>query len=209
MDVNSFVHLLLIDRKVLFSSLSFLFSLACYVPYVKSVLTDKDIHPTLSSWLSWLATDIAVLAGIMAAGEMAWQMVAYILGCLFVIAASVYRGAAVGWTRFDSICFGIVIVACLLWYLSGDPNVGIVTNIVAVLFGTTPVLRNLWRDPKREPFLSWILVGIGGMFGALAVPEWNIAGALAPVVYLVLQVLIILLICRKFLMADAQPIVEE
>ncbi len=184
------------DIISVFAVLAFLFSAVAYVFYIKSVLA-SNAQPTISSWISWWLMDIAILAGIIAAGEMAWQMVAYIVGVVFVIGASVYKGAVVGWTRLDSVCLAIVIVAIGLWVISGDPNIAIVLSLVAITIGTIPMVVNIWRHPAREPLVPWFFFLAGGIFGVLAIPVWNIAAALTPVWFLVLGVLNVLLISRK------------
>ncbi len=87
--------------------------------------------------------------------------------------------------------------AVALWGVSGSPNVAIILSLIAVVVGTVPMIVNVWRDPVREPFLPWLLGLAGGVFGVLAIPAWNIAAALSPIVFLFLQVIIVLLISRK------------
>ncbi|NTU66982.1 MAG: hypothetical protein HGB08_03600 [Candidatus Moranbacteria bacterium] len=187
------------DSRTAFSVLAFLFSLADYVVYIAYIIKSKDIRPTLSSWISWFVMDAAILAGIIAAGEMAWQIVACTLGSLCVIFAIWRKRTFVmNWTRLDFSCLGIVLLSALIWGISGNPNIGIVINIIAITIGTVPMFRNLWRDPNIEPLLPWALVAIGGVFGILAISAWNLASALAPVWFLALQIAAVILICRKF-----------
>lgn len=186
------------DIKSVFAALAFLFSIATYVPYTQAVLK-SNARPTISAWISWWIVDIAILAGIMASGEMAWQLVAYIVGVIFVLGASIYKGCAGGWTRLDFICLGLVIVAVGLWAVTGNPRISIVITLIAMSIGTIPMLVNVWKNPTREPVFPWILVTIGGLFAVLAVQRWNIAAALTPLWMLALQVLTVGLIFRKYL----------
>lgn len=185
------------DTKTIFAVFAFLFSAAAYIPYVTSVMKSNS-KPTISSWICWLLMDSAVLAGMIAAGTIAWQMVAYVVGVIAVISACIYKGAALGWTRLDSISLVIVCSAVGLWAVSGNPNMVIVLSLTALTIGTIPMWVNLWRDPIREPFLPWLLVLIGGIFGVMVVPEFSIAAALSPIYFLTLQSLTIWLISRKF-----------
>jgi hypothetical protein len=186
-----------VDPRPVFAILSFLFSAGAYVPYVKAVLV-SNARPTISTWISWGVMDAALLAGMIAADEMAWQLVSYIGGVGFVIAASVYKGATLGWTRLDSVCISLVFMAVGLWTLSGNPNIAIMTSAIATTIGTIPMVRNIWHNPTREPILPWILVVIGGGFGVSAVRSWTIAAALGPVCFFILQIIIVVLISRKF-----------
>lgn len=182
----------------IFATLSFIFSTLAYVPYTISTLTSST-RPTLSTWLSWWIMDVAILAGMFVKGAVALQMLAYVIGCAFVIGACLWRGANVGWTKVDTICMVFVLIAIVLWALSGDANFAIVLSLSAVLIGCVPMLKNILKDPAREPLFPWILVMVGGLFGIAAIPQWTIANALTPVVFAIIQVFFVILISRKFL----------
>lgn len=181
----------------IYSALAFLFSIAMYVPYVKSVLSSKA-HPTISSWISWCIMDAAILGAMIAQDAIASQMVAYVMGTVVVVAASLLKGAVLGWKKLDSICLVIVVAAVALWILSGNPDVAIMLSLMAIIIGTVPMIVNILYEPTHEPFLPWVLCLIGGFFGVAAIPAWTIAAALTPVVFLVLQVMIVVLVSRKF-----------
>ncbi|MDO8560972.1 MAG: hypothetical protein Q7R91_02045 [bacterium] len=185
----------MVNHKSVFTALAFLLSAVAYVPYTASVLSG-DAHPTISSWISWGIMDVAILVGVIAAGEMAWQMVAYITGAAVVVMTSVWKGAAMGWTRLDFACFAIVIVAVALWTISKEPNVLIVLCLVATTIGTIPTITSVWTDPGREPPLPWLLIVAGSACGVLAIKKWNIAGALTPICFLALQITVLLIIYR-------------
>lgn len=185
------------ERTVFFGVLAFLFTIALYAPYAKSIIA-QSARPTLSSWISWLIMDIAILAAMVAQKAIAWQMVAYALGCGFIICVTLWKGGTLGWKRLDSICVGLVAVAAILWWQSGDPDVAIVVNLAAMIIGSVPLWQNLREDPMREPFLPWCLALAGGIFGVLAIPALSIAGALTPVVFLLLQLYTIALIARRW-----------
>lgn len=190
------------DVLSIFATLAFALSAAAYVPYIASILRSNK-QPTLSTWVSWGLMDVAILAGMVTAGEIAWQMVAYVIGVSLVIGASLYKCATIGWTHLDSGCLTIVTVAIGLWVVTGDPNIAIILSLVAVTVGTVPMVVNIWKDPVREAIFPWLLFLAGGIFGVLAIPTWNIAAALTPVWFLVLQVAIVLLIARKWLHSKA------
>lgn len=186
--------------KTLFAALAFAFSVAAYWPYTRSVLESKA-RPTLSAWMSWGLMDVAILAGMIAAEEVAWQMVAYVFGVSFVIGAAIYKKATLGWKRLDTICMTIVVSAIGLWAVTGDPEVAIALSLVAVTVGSIPAIVNVWNDPAREPRLPWVLIGIGGACGVLAVTKWSIAGAATQVWFFVFRVVFLSLIYRRELQA--------
>jgi hypothetical protein len=151
-----------------FDLLALVVSVIAYVPLVRSIYTSKA-RPTISLWISWGLMDTAILAGMIAAGEIGWQMVAYVIGVGFVLGVCIYKKASLGWTRLDTICLLIVIVAILMWALSGDPDMAIIFSLIAAVVATIPFARNLWIDPAREIMSPWVLFLIGGIFGVMAI----------------------------------------
>lgn len=203
MDIAS-IYGLFFDSHKVFSFLAFAFSFADYVAYIGCLARNKDIRPTISSWISWFVMDAAILAGIIAAGETAWQIAACTVGAFCVIATILLkRTFTMNWTKLDFFCFGTVLFSAIVWIVSGNPNFGIVINVMAVTIGTIPMYRNLLKDPSIEPLLPWALVSIGGIFGILAIESWNLAAALAPVCFLSLQLAAVSMICRKFVRKNA------
>jgi hypothetical protein len=186
-----------VETTSFFGLLAFFLSAVAYFPYWKALLAG-EARPTISSWISWGTMDVAILAGMLAQGTIAWQMVAYIVGACLIIGISVWKGATMDWKKLDAFCLTSALIAIVLWYLSGNPDVAIILGVFAFVIGTIPMLSNTWHDPIHEPILPWALFLTGGMCGVAAIPTWNIASALTPVVFLVCQVTVVVLICRKF-----------
>lgn len=186
------------DLKSVFTILSSIFVVLFYVPYVLAIISG-EAKPTLSTWISWFLMDSAIFAGMIAANDIAYQMVAYIAGTTLVLGLSAYRRASLGWKTLDTVCVFIVVLAVGLWVYTGDPNLAIIFSLVAIVVGTVPMLSNLIKDPTVEPMLPWILVSIGGTFGLLAIPSWTIAGALTQIVFFLLQSVVLALMLRRFM----------
>jgi hypothetical protein len=184
--------------KSIFAFLSFFFSLMFYIPYAWSIQRDDATKPTLSTWFMWFLNDLVILSGIILNGTIVWQMVAYTLGSLIILCICIRKKVPFGnWTTLDYMCLGILLLALLLSFFAG-PNEAIFWGLVAFTVGTIPLTINLWNDPSREPLFPWIVVLFGGFFGVLAIPSNTIADALTPIWMFLIQIGIVLLICRKF-----------
>lgn len=190
------------DRFAFFGILSFLFSTLAYFPYVDGVLRSKT-RPTISTWISWTLMDASIFAGMIAQEEIAWQMLAYVLGSLVVVAVSIYKGASLGWKLLDTICVAIVIGALAGWFITGDAKVAIVLGLISAVVGSVPMLINTWKSPFNELLMPWILVLLGGICGIGAIANWTIVGAATPVTFLVIQAAFVLLIGRRFFVERA------
>lgn len=185
------------DAKAIFAALSFFFSAIAYIWFVRGVLESKT-RPTISSWISWGLMDGAILAGMVVAGEIAWQMAAYTFGVCCVLYACRYKKASMDWKNLDTFCVCAVCLAIAGWMMTGNPDVAIIVSLVAITVGSVPMLVNSWRNPHNEQLLPWTLIVTGGAFGVLAIKNWSIAGALTQVVFLLIQIAVFLLIARKF-----------
>lgn len=153
-------------------------------------------HPTLSTWIAWGIMDVAILVGMILAGEIAWQVVAYVVGVAVVFTASAWKGASVGWTLLDLGCLAVVALAVIFYLLSKKPAVLIIISLIGMTIGTIPTIVSMWNDPMREPLLPWLLFMAGGICGMLAVKEWRSIALASPTCFLVLQVLVLVLMFR-------------
>ena len=183
--------------KLIFGLLSFTFSAVAYYPYFKKIKSGHA-HPTISTWICWLIMDSALLAGMIAKGEIAYQLGAYVLGATSVLIACVQVKAPLGWWWLDTVCMVLVGTAMFGWFKTGDPDIAIVVSVAAFIIGCCPMLINLYLKPEREPLTPWIVSWVGAMCGVAAIRKWNPIDSLTPLAFFILGLAVILLILRKF-----------
>lgn len=183
------------EAKFVFGLLSFAFSAAAYYPYYKQI-KNGDAHPTISTWLCWLAIDSTILAAMVIKHQVAYQMVAYTLGVLVVLIACIQAKAPLGWWWLDTVCIVLVGVAIVGWTQSGA-EIAIEISAAAFLISCAPMFINIYHKPECEPFWPWLISWTGACFGMLAIPRWDITNALVPTVFFILGMVVILLIVRK------------
>ncbi len=183
------------DWLIIFEALCFLLSIGFYVAYIPSVLSGKT-KPTLSSWISWVIMDSAILAGMLAQGAISWQLVAYVMGTSVLLALCAWRGSSLGWKRLDSYCLSVSVLASALWAISGNPNIAIVLSLAAIVVGSMPMFVNTWKNSIHESILPWAVSFVGGIFSVLAIREWTIASALTPITIFVLQCIFMVILLR-------------
>jgi hypothetical protein len=184
------------EMAPLFSTLAFLLSLGAIAPYVWNVATGK-VTTTLSTWVAWALMNAALLAGIISAGGMSWQVLAFVVGNLSVVAAGIYSGAQLKLTKLDIGCLGIVILAIIMWAVSGNPVVGVVMSTVGLAAGVVPLLKHVWENPEQEFMYPWAIFALGSIFALLGVTTPSISTLLPPIFFLSMQLLLIFLISRK------------
>ena len=184
------------DRVSFFTALAIVAVVWAYVPYIRSILSGTS-RPTLSTWLSWLIVDAVILAGMIAKDSIVRQMYVYFAGTGLIVILCGVKKVTIEWKKLDSFCFGLVILALVGWYFSGNANVAITISVVANIVGSIPMLINLWKDPRNEPLRGWLYGLLAATLGVLAIPSMTIAYALTPIAFFFIQSGVIILILRR------------
>jgi hypothetical protein len=208
--------------KTLCAALAVLLSTIAFIPYVIETWKIKgsnEVRPTVSGWASWMLSDAAIFAAMIANHTISWQMVPYIFGPLVVIGLSLRKGlklahmrgeivswtdAFMDWSTKDTVCVSIVVAAVVAWGTKHDPDYAIYLTIFSTVIGTWAVARPLSKDPYRESHIAWGMFLAGGLLGVAAIPAWNITGALPPILFVGVQSTIFGLAMRRYLPRYAQ-----
>lgn len=185
------------DRTLFFSALTVPVVAWAYVPYIRSILKDTS-KPTFSTWLSWLLVNSVILAGMIAKHSVVPQMYVYITGTGIIAVLCLIKTSSKKWRKIDIFCVGLVVLAMIGWYFTGEANVAIVISVTANAIGSVPMLANLWKDPSSEPLESWRYKLLGASLGVLAIPSMTIALALQPIMFFIVTATTTCLIVHKF-----------
>jgi hypothetical protein len=95
---------------------------------------------------------------------------------------------------------GVASTAVALWAVSGSGVAAICFSLAGKIAASVPMWINLLRDPAREPILPWALWTLGGGLYVLAIPasEWSFVALATPVLFLVLECIVLALLMRRF-----------
>lgn len=178
-------------------TLSLAFTGLAYVFYVRAILK-SDTRPTISSWVSWLLMDAAIFAAMKQSGTFSVQMLTFVVGSAVVISVCLIKQASVGWRRLDTICVGIVALAMVMWAATGSAKLAILLSIVAAVVGSIPMLINTWKEPHNEALTPWVFVLIGTTCALFGLDVWTFESSSAQFTFVVLQVIFLGLIVRKY-----------
>lgn len=106
------------------------------------------------------------------------------LGSLIVLGLSFWHGVG-GATKLDFLALTIAGVGVVVSLFAKQPIIAIVGVILADLSGIALTVIKVWKDPRSETTISWLLFATAGVFGLLTISEWTIGIYLYPL-YLVL-----------------------
>lgn len=168
-----------------FSVLSGFLFIAAFFPYIYAVLY-RNAKPSKASWLIWWGSDFLAFAGMLAKHSLNGQIVAAVLGGVTVVVLSLKKGVP-GWTLLDKLCLAGATAGALIWWMTDNANAAIIASQAVVFIGSIPTAVSVWQDPTRENPVAWIFYSLSCIAAVLAIPVWDIANALQPVNFLIVD----------------------
>lgn len=188
--------------------LSILSGLLCIVatfPYVHAIIRDRNkkdgAKPSKATWLIWATLDTMTLAAMITKGSINGLIVTAVFSAWTILFMALKYGVP-GWTSLDKFCLAGAVLGIVLWFLSGNPSLCIITSVSVLLIGSIPTFRSAWENPKRENGAGWFLGWLSCVLTTVAIPHWTIADAAQPMVFLTIESVMVYLIFVK-------PIIEE
>jgi hypothetical protein len=209
-------------------TVALMFSFAAYPAYLYGIIRD-GVRPTRPTWLMILVSDLLLFCFMLQEHRLDWLLLGFTAGNLMTLAACAWtdiratdlsalphperrREAAIlalfgrdHWTSKDIASVVVALGAIALWAVTGSGVAAICFSLAGKIAASIPMWINLWREPSRERFLPWLLWGTGGALYLAAIPmaDWRFVSLAAPVVFFVLECLVLGLLARQYLTSDA------
>lgn len=177
-----------------------------FFPYIRAILRG-EAKPAKASWLIWASLDTITLAGMVAKGTLNGQIVGAVLGAWIVVVLALMKGTP-GWTKLDKMCLSGAILGIALWMIFSDPVLGIMTSLSVVLIGSFPTFASASRDPSQENRSAWTLFWISCVLAVIAIPSWTLADAAQPIVFTIIESVMMYLLYIKPLFVTPAAVVE-
>jgi hypothetical protein len=177
------------------SNLAGVLFLLTYALYIPSILRGES-KPSRASWIIWASLDVITVSSMYAKHTLNLLIVAAAIGATVVATLSFKYGKS-GWDPIDILCLGAVGLSLILWVLLGDAIYGLMTTQVGNVIATLPTIKKVWSDPTSESKYAWTLASVACALLVLGIPEWSIAHALQPLVFLTLNVGVLLIMLRR------------
>jgi hypothetical protein len=139
------------------------------VPYVRDILRGRT-RPYRATWGIWTLLGVTAFLAQLADGA-SWSLLmvgAQAVGMTLVFGLSISRGTG----RVGPVDVALIAVAAggvVGWYASSRPVFATGCVVLADLAGVVLMLPKTWRDPGSETPSSFLLAGVAGGLGAVAV----------------------------------------
>jgi len=174
----------------LFGYTSLVLMILSAIPYSRSILK-RETKPQRMTWLIWSILSIIALFSQLAKGG-TWSLfltVGDTIAILIVFILSIKFGVG-GFRKIDILSLCGALLSLFLWYLTKEPAVALFLIILTDFIGATLTISKAWRDPRSENWVGWVMCGVGGLLGTLAVGEWNIVLLAFPIYICIINFLI-------------------
>lgn len=150
------------------------------VPYIRDIVNGKT-RPAIVSWSTWLLLSVIAAVASFAEGAVASGVIvsAVAIESLVIIIFSLRKGHFT-YTRFDGYCQMGALLGVLLWYVTSDPLLGIVTFVLIDFIGAFPTFRHSWRRPWEETLTTFSLSILGNGLALATIPEYTATATLVP-----------------------------
>lgn len=175
-------------------ALSSILSVISILPYLSDVVRRKT-KPRVVSWIIW-----TLLSGITAAAAFSDKQ--YPTFVMTAVGASLALIVAVlGW-RYGDKEFGKLDVTCLfgalvgigLWYRFDSPALAVIAVVIIDIIGSIPTVVHAWQKPHEETWSTFVMWSVSAGFTLLAIDQWQITSYLAPIYYIFMNTVIVLVI---------------
>ncbi|MDR0297214.1 MAG: hypothetical protein LBI11_00950 [Streptococcaceae bacterium] len=169
--------------------------------YVIDTVQGK-VQPNRISWFLWSVPPfLAAFASL--TYQISWSQVPVLMSgfmpFLIFIASFFTKKHYFELTRIDLICGLSSILALIVWAASRDPNITIALSIIADAAAGIPTILNAWKHPHTDspaPFASGLVSTLTGLF---TLQSFTYSEVAFPVYLIVLDTIMTLLTCRKYL----------
>jgi len=175
------------DITTIFVSISAILVFAAMPPYIIDVIKGKTT-PERMTWFILSLLGVIVFISQAEAGA-SWSLVFSgldTLGSITVLGLSFWHGAG-GATKLDFLALCIAAIGVVVSFIAKDPFAALVGVIVADFSGMVLTIIKVWKDPKSETTVSWLLFATAGVFGLLTISEWTFGVFIYPLYLVVIN----------------------
>jgi len=139
------------------------------VPYVRDIL-QKKTKPERASWFIWAVLGFIAFFSQFAKGatDSLWLTGGQTFAVFVVVILSIKYGVG-GFTKRDVAALTTAFIGLVIWYLTSEAAFALFIVIGIDSIGSILTFIKSYHEPASETLSTWLMSGISGVFGALAV----------------------------------------
>lgn len=163
-----------------------------FLPYVWAIVHGQTV-PSPVSWVIWASVDTLALLAMKKEKATRGQLTGAVAGAWIITILAVIFGqptmGSIEWVSVAGAIIGIV-----LWKTTGHAVLAIVCAQVAIFIGAIPTFARAYTNPSLEDPLAWSIWFISCVCALFAIKKWNLANALQPLTFMVVQTVMFILV---------------
>jgi hypothetical protein len=165
----------------LFGVIAGVLALLAAIPYIRDTIKGET-RPNRVTWLIWVILQtIALFAQISGGGRDSLLLtIGDLIASATILLLAFVKGES-KWHWIDRMALIGAGIGLILWYALNQPIVALAVTIFIDLCGAVPTLRKSFVDPDSETRSTWWIVGIGAIFGVLAVGKVDVTLLVYPI----------------------------
>jgi len=158
-----------------------LLSVTGLVPYIRDIFRHKT-KPERAMWWIYAGLFTLLFAAQWSAGAK-WLLIisgTYVLSAVLIAILSLKYGNG-RFHKRDGISILVALLGLVLWLVTDEPLLTILTVIVIDFAGFWLTLVKTWHAPHSETLISWQLSCVSAAISLLSIDKWTFAVASYPV----------------------------
>ncbi len=170
-----------------------------FLPYIWAIANGQTV-PSPVSWIIWASLDTLALLAMRKEKAMSGQLTGATAGAwIITVLALIYGKPTMGSIEWVSIACAVAGV--VLWQRTGSAILAIICSQAAMFAGAIPTFVGAYTNPSQEDPIAWSIWFISCICALLAIKKWNLANALQPLTFTVIEAtMVVLVVIRPHLL---------
>lgn len=174
------------------NTLSGILFFVAFLPYIWAIINYQTV-PSPVSWAIWASVDTLALLAMRKERSPTGQLTGAVCGAwVITLLAIIFGKPTMGGIEWVSIMGAVV--GIVLWQETGNAVLAIVCSQLAVFIGAFPTFANGYNNPSQENPLAWSVWFVSCVFALFAIKKWNLAEALQPITFTVIETVMVVLV---------------
>ena len=166
-----------------------------FAPYILAILKGETV-PSPVSWIIWASVDTLALIAMIKEKSKIGQLLGAVTGAwVITVLAVIFGKMSMGYVEWVSIAGAVA--GILLWQRTGNALTAIVCCQIAIFIGAIPTFVSAYENPSKEDPIAWSIWTASCICALFAVKKWNLANALQPINFTVIEVTMVILVIIK------------
>lgn len=164
--------------------------------YIGSIINIRTVPHRTTRFVILLITILGAI-GLYSAHDIP----TFILYCIYstssliIFLLSLKHGVG-GWAKTDIICLLIALFGVIMWQVSGNPMVAIVSSVLASFVGTIPAFLKTYKSPKSEYWMYYFCSFFANGLIYFAHSTHSFSTSIYPIYYVLWNLTFLILILR-------------